>query len=42
MVAFLRALDGSAAQSQAEEPSFGASNRAMQSAPKEGAAGGHP
>jgi len=42
MVAFLRALDGSRRQSESEEPSFGASNRAMQSAPKEGTAGGHP
>ena len=41
MVAFLRALDGRHGQ-QAEEPSFGASNRAMQSVPKDGAAGGHP
>jgi len=41
MVAFLRALDGSRGQSD-EEPSFGASNRAMQSVPKETTAGGHP
>lgn len=42
MVAFLRALDGRRDPSDAEEQSFGASNRAMQSAPKESAAGGHP
>ena len=42
MVAFLRALDGRRSGSQPEEQGFGATNRAMQSAPKDGAAGGHP
>jgi quinoprotein glucose dehydrogenase len=41
MVAFLKRLDGSRAQGGGEE-TFGTTNRAMQSAPKEGAAGGHP
>ncbi|HEU4591235.1 MAG TPA: HEAT repeat domain-containing protein, partial [Steroidobacteraceae bacterium] len=41
VVAFLKALDGSRAQN-ANEESFGESNRAMQSVAKEGAAGGHP
>ena len=41
IVAFLRRLDGSRGPSAPEE-SFGASNRAMQSVPKEGTAGGHP
>ena len=43
MVAFLKALDGSRGpQSGGAEETFGSSNRAMQSAAKEGAAGGHP
>jgi quinoprotein glucose dehydrogenase len=41
VVAFLRALDGSRSAEQAPE-ALGSSNRAMQSAVKEGAAGGHP
>jgi quinoprotein glucose dehydrogenase len=41
LVAFLRALDSSRS-GEAEEPAFGVSNRAMQSVPREGAAGGHP
>jgi quinoprotein glucose dehydrogenase len=43
MVAFMKALDGSRGlQGGAPEEAFGSSNRAMQSAVKEGAAGGHP
>jgi putative heme-binding domain-containing protein len=42
VVAFLKVLDGSRSQGGGGEESFGTSNRAMQSAPKEGAAGGHP
>ena len=42
IVAFLRGLDGRRDPSQPEEASFGATNRAMQSVPKEGVAGGHP
>jgi quinoprotein glucose dehydrogenase len=41
MVAFLRRLDGSRGQST-PEPTFGASNRAMQSVPQETQPGGHP
>jgi len=41
IVAFLKRLDGSRGGAQGEE-AFGTSNRAMQSAAKEGAAGGHP
>jgi quinoprotein glucose dehydrogenase len=41
IIAFMRRLDGSRGPSAPEE-SFGASNRAMQSVPKEGTAGGHP
>ncbi|MEJ0085772.1 MAG: HEAT repeat domain-containing protein [Pseudomonadota bacterium] len=40
VVAFLRALDGS--RGPGPEAAFGTSNRAMQSAVTEGAAGGHP
>jgi putative heme-binding domain-containing protein len=42
MVAFLKRLDGSRGPGGGGEENFGATNRAMQSAPKEGAAGGHP
>jgi putative heme-binding domain-containing protein len=42
VVAFLKALDGSRSTNGGAEESFGSSNRAMQSAPKEGPAGGHP
>jgi putative heme-binding domain-containing protein len=42
VVAFLKVLDGSRSQGGGGEESFGTSNRAMQSAPKEGPAGGHP
>jgi putative heme-binding domain-containing protein len=42
VVAFLKALDGSRGPGAGAEDSFGTSNRAMQSAPKEGPAGGHP
>ena len=42
VVAFLKVLDGRRAPGQAEEPNFGTTNRAMQSAAVEGAAGGHP
>jgi len=41
LVAFMRRLDGSRGPSAPEE-SLGASNRAMQSVPKEGTAAGHP
>jgi len=41
VVAFLRGLDGARGGAPAEQ-NFGVSNRAMQSVPKEGAAGGHP
>jgi hypothetical protein len=41
MVAFLRSLNGSRGTQPGEE-AFGTTNRAMQSAPKEGTAGGHP
>jgi len=42
VVAFLKAQDGSRSQQGGAEEGLGVSNRAMQSAPKEGAAGGHP
>jgi quinoprotein glucose dehydrogenase len=42
VVAFLKAQDGSRSQQGGAEEGLGASNRAMQSAPKEGPAGGHP
>jgi quinoprotein glucose dehydrogenase len=43
VVAFMRRLDGARGPGGgAAEESFGTSNRAMQSVPKEGAAGGHP
>jgi len=42
VVAFLKVLDGSRGPGAGAEENFGASNRAMQSAPKEGAPGGHP
>ena len=42
VVAFLKALDGSRSPQGGAEEGFGASNRAMQSAPKEGPTGGHP
>jgi len=42
VVAFLKGLDGSRSQQGGAEEGLGASNRAMQSAPKEGPAGGHP
>jgi len=42
VVAFLKRLDGSRGATPPGEEAFGSSNRAMQSAPKEGAAGGHP
>jgi quinoprotein glucose dehydrogenase len=42
VLAFLRRLDGSRGGSAPAEENFGTSNRAMQSVPKEGAAGGHP
>jgi hypothetical protein len=41
VVAFLRRMDGSRG-ADTEEQSFGATNRAMQSVPQEGPAGGHP
>jgi len=42
VVAFLHALDGRRGGQAPPDEGIGASNRAMQSAPKEGAAGGHP
>ncbi len=43
LVAFLRRLDGArGAGGGAAQDTFGTSNRAMQSVPQEGAAGGHP
>ncbi len=42
VVAFLKGLDGSRSQQGGAEEGLGTSNRAMQSAPKEGPAGGHP
>jgi quinoprotein glucose dehydrogenase len=41
LVAFMRYLGSAADRAEPEEASFGATNRAMQSVPKEGAAGGH-
>jgi len=41
LIAFLRRLDGSRGPDASEE-SFGTTNRAMQSVPQEGPAGGHP
>jgi len=42
VVAFLHALDGRRGAQAPPDEGIGASNRAMQSAPKEGPAGGHP
>ena len=42
VIAFLKVLDGSRGPGGGGEEGIGTSNRAMQSAPKEGAAGGHP
>ena len=42
VVAFLHRLDNHGGPAAPPEESFGSSNRAMQSAPKEGPAGGHP
>ena len=42
VVAFLKVLDGSRGPGAGGEEGLGSSNRAMQSAPKEGTTGGHP
>jgi putative heme-binding domain-containing protein len=42
VVAFLHRLDGRGGPAAPPDESFGSTNRAMQSAPKEGPAGGHP